>query len=139
MSYYMKIYLAAAYERKKEMRAVRDGIEKIEGMEVISSWIDEGDHLDCLSGLIDKPKSQTYIETNIIRAIAERDVKEVISADLLILFAGGDRGGRHYECALHFPRPVYVIGGPETIFHYLDNVTWFDTIEQCLLFIENWR
>lgn len=120
----MKIYLAAQYSRKDEMREYAEDLE-LYGHEVVSSWIWEP-----------HPANMTLDRLTDGQAcsIAMKDVVEVCQSDMMIFFAIGPatataRGGRHVEFGVAIARnkPIWVVGPKENIFHYLPNVRHFDS------------
>src|SRR3990167_11308999 len=80
----MRIYLAARFGRRDELRGYRTALQSL-GHEVFSSWLDAPDET---------------AETD-WTAAAKRDLAEVFDAELLITFTddgvGSGRGGHHAE------------------------------------------
>ena len=114
----MKIYLAASFHRKLEMREIAKELENA-GHEVTSQWIwiDEGSN----------PALDYW---------AKRDLSDIRAADCLVLFtqeigSGYYTGGRHVEfgVALERKQRLILVGSRENIFHGLPEV------EQC----ESWH
>jgi nucleoside 2-deoxyribosyltransferase len=117
-----KIYLAARYSRRDEMRSVAQRLAGA-GFAVTSRWLYEDKPLQTKLG-DDSP--QFYTET------ARIDLDDINRADTVVFFAedphvGTPRGGRHVEFgyALGAGKRMVVIGGAENIFHYLPNVKHF--------------
>lgn len=114
----MKFYLAAAYDRKEEMRGYRTQLEGY-GHEVTSRWIDghpEINNGDIIS--VDMLNDYEYLVTN--RMVAGHDLEDIRSADAVISFNGHtNQGGRHveYGYALGLNKTVYIIGDLENLFH----------------------
>lgn len=122
----MKVYLAAQYARRDELRQYRLALTSL-GVTVTSRWLDEKNPLHTNMG--DDTK-EFYIET------ANIDIEDIDKADAVVFFSedplvGIKRGGRHVEFgySLAKGKPVYVIGPRENVFHYLDRVYHFDTFE----------
>jgi nucleoside 2-deoxyribosyltransferase len=128
----MKIYLAAPYQ-KKELMKERAAELRAAGIIVTSTWLEEPH----------KPTIQLEELTPAQhREYAVRDVKDVISADILV-FQGDEtrtilRAGRTAEFGMIVGAnavrskqvPIYVVGiGDENIFHHLSCVTHFSTWE----------
>jgi nucleoside 2-deoxyribosyltransferase len=115
----MKVYLAAAYQRKDEIRAAAEYLEG-RGFEITSSWIREE-----YSPAIDI----RTLPGGINQVIAGKDIEEIQNSDALIFFPEPQdkqppRGGRHVEfgIALALGKRVIVVGERENIFHHLPQV-----------------
>lgn len=115
----MKVYLAAQYHRKEEIRKYADDLRHI-GHEVTSSWLEEP-HAPTTQ-LIDLTDQQH-------RDYAIQDIVDIVQADSLVFFSVPDteltvRGGRHVEFGYALARgiPIIVVGPKENIFHYLKGI-----------------
>jgi nucleoside 2-deoxyribosyltransferase len=124
----MKVYLAAAYARRDEIADHARYLQWKSGIEVVSSWLDE-----TYSPTIDI----TTLPGGINQALAEKDVQEINSCDLIIFFAENQnnqppRGGRHVEfgIALALGKRIIVVGERENIFHHLPQVVIVDRVSQ---------
>ena len=124
-----KIYLAARYSRRDEMKALATHL-RLAGFFITSRWLYEDKPLNTHLG-DDSPAF--YRET------AQIDLDDVDKSDALVFFAedpkvGTPRGGRHVEFgyALAKGERCIVIGGEENIFHYLPNVMHFPTVSAFL-------
>jgi nucleoside 2-deoxyribosyltransferase len=124
----MKVYLAAPYVQRDTIRRyakeLRDG-----GVVVTSSWLEEPHD----------PKIQmTDLTHEQHQAYAVQDVKDVMAADILVLFTDPTktiiRAGRHVEFGMFIGRraaekkglPIFVVGTEfENIFHHLPQVMHF--------------
>jgi nucleoside 2-deoxyribosyltransferase len=122
----IKVYLAAQFARRDEMRGHRSTLESV-GITVTSRWLDEEGSLD---GSMDDKTEEFYIKTAYI------DLEDVRAARCLIFFAedpkiGIKRGGRHVEFgyALALGIPIAVIGPKENIFHHCHGIGHFDSLE----------
>ena len=122
----MKIYLAAQYPKRDEMKAFADRLSAL-GITVTSRWLLEDKPLDTNIG---DDTEQFYKETAII------DLLDVKAADTVVFFSenplvGVPRGGRHveYGYALGLGRNITVIGPKENIFHFLPWIVHFDSFE----------
>lgn len=104
----MKIYLAGAWSRREELRGYADDVGLLGLEECVSRWL-----------WVEEQEDQPP-EADLDR-YAEMDIEDVRSCDLLVLFSGGGRGGRHVETgvALALGKPVLVVGERENIFHHL--------------------
>lgn len=129
----MKIYMAAQYARRDELRIYREQLQA-RGIVVTSRWLDEKESLTSDMG---NHKDEWYVETATI------DLVDVDRADAVIFFAesplvGIKRGGRHveYGYALKSNKPIFVIGPKENVFHYVPRVYHFDSFEN---FIETFE
>ena len=125
----MKVYLAARYTRKDEIAQYVKLFEAV-GIKVTSTWMTEphGGQVQ----LADVRDDQ-------LREYALRDLEEIKAANIFILFSESDqtanrRGGRHVEhgYALALGKPILVVGPRENIFHYLDNVEHYETIDEVI-------
>lgn len=125
----MRIYLAARYSRREEMKALATAL-RLSGFTVTSRWLYESNPLNTQLG--DDPPA-FYQETALL------DLLDIDTADAILFFAedpliGTPRGGRHVEFgyALARGKRCIVIGGAENIFHYLPNVLHFPTVSAFL-------
>lgn len=118
----LRVYISARWARQAEMREVRDGFNKIPGIGVRASWLDEveGTH----------PEAEA----------AKIDLNEVKTSDVLVAFTetpdiGYYTGGRHVElgAALAMGIPVICVGPRENIFCHLVIVTQVETLKQAEL------
>ena len=126
----MRIYIASRYGRRAEMVEAARQLEAL-GHEVTGRWID-GEHeaADAKASVWER------------RQWAEEDLADIDRADLLIAFTetpdgGYSRGGRHAEFgyALGRGKQVWLVGGPEHVFHCLPQVDCFPTWSHCLTYI----
>ncbi len=125
----MKVYLAARYSRRDELREYRKTLEEA-GIEITSRWLDEKEPLDSQMG---QHSDAFYVETATI------DIKDIDRAEVVLFFAedplvGWPRGGRHVEFgyALGTRKSIAVIGPKENVFHYLRkgaNIFHFRSVE----------
>ncbi len=121
----MRIYLAAAWARKEEIRAVADELNQLgNGIYVDSRWLDEPDA--AYGGSEDRDA--------IRRERAEIDIYDVGSADVLVRFSddlsaptvpsGLATGARMFEMGMAYVlrKPIVVVGGHQPIFDYLPDI-----------------
>lgn len=122
------IYLASAYERRDEMRDVRNICNRA-GHMVCSSWLDED--------FSPEAAIHTY-PLKELQWMALRDEQEICKAELLILYPGSTRGGSHVEfgIARGQGKRTIVVGEPTNIFHYLTNVEVYPTLEEALKHVQ---
>jgi len=125
----MKIYLAAAFSRQKEIQEVARRLES-KGIEITSRWL--------------------YILKERLEN-AFMDVEDVRRANMLVRFTDNftntERevvngknyvpakfisGARHFETGLAWERgiPIVVVGGKQNIFDEFPNIRHVDTIEE---------
>jgi hypothetical protein len=124
----MKVYLAARYSRKNEIKEYSYDLMEIPDLKVTASWLDE----------LHAPDSvMSDVSDDLLEHYADVDVHEVKNADVLVFFAedplvGTPRGGRHVEfgIALALGKIIFVVGPHENIFHYQPRVYHFDKWEQ---------
>lgn len=126
-----KVYIAARYSRRDEMRAAARLLYDA-GIATTSQWLYENCALD--HHLDEFPDDSN-------RKTAQVDLDDIRKADTLLFFAedprvGVPRGGRHFECGYAFAigKRVVVIGGPENVFLYMPTVIHFSSLED---FIES--
>lgn len=124
-----KVYLAARYSRRDELRALASHF-RLAGFMVTSRWLYEDKPLNTQLG-DDSPIF--YQET------AQVDLDDIDKADTLVFFAedphvGVPRGGRHWECGYAYAKGkrIITIGGPENIFGYLSSILNFPTLNAFL-------
>lgn len=120
----MRIYLAARFGRRDELREVARTLRRL-GYVVTSKWLEvETDQVDAPDG----PKW------------AENDVADVLGSDALVLFTeaegtpGAGRGGRHVEfgVALGAGRTLITVGPTENIFHRHPSVVRVGSVTRLL-------
>ncbi len=119
----MRIYLAARFERRHEMRPVRDLLWEM-GHEVVSTWIDE----------VKRPEDMPVEVFN--KKLALKDIAQIESADLFILDTEvpSERGGKEVEYGFALGRfqrvVIYIVGPARNVFHQLCDRR-FDTWAEC--------
>ena len=124
----MKIYLAAAYERRWELFGYRNELVW-RGLTVTSRWV-----------LTPEPTVPYGGLSTVMRAeLAQEDWEDVRAADIMINFTepgdtAASSGGRHVElgAALAFEKRCMIVGPRENVFHCLPEVEHFETWERCL-------
>jgi nucleoside 2-deoxyribosyltransferase len=119
----MKVYVAAPYPIRDLAIYVMRALEE-HGHEVTSRW------LKALDELTDEH--------------ARKDMEDVASADVLLAmnpdgWENIGTGGRHVEFgyALALGKRVVLIGQRSNMFHYLNQVTVVDTLEEALAWLTN--
>lgn len=117
-----KVYIAAQYRQKADIDQKKKELEGL-GFTVTSTWTEEKDSPNV---------SLKEVEDRILLDYAERDVREIKAADLLVLFTVDPdemtrRGGRHVEFgyAMGQGKQVAIVGPRENIFHHLPEVPRF--------------
>ena len=127
----MKCYIAARYSQKDDMKQVANILREKAGIEITSSWLEEP-HIATVT--------MDELPTEEILSYAERDLKDIDNADVVVLFSidpflATVRGGRHCETgyAIAKGKPIYVIGPKENIFHELDCFKHFNTIADLII------
>lgn len=125
----MKVYLAARYSRKKEIKALVPLLLE-HGIQTTSRWLDETGsdtaHLNEFTPAF-------------CRETAHIDLADIEEADSFVFFAedptvGTPRGGRHVEFgyALAKGKEIHVIGDYENIFHFLPNIRSHRSVDDFL-------
>lgn len=124
-----RVYLAARYDRRDELREYRNVLEEW-GIIVTSRWLDEQEPLNSQMG---QHTEEFYITT------ARVDLDDVDTADTIIFFSedplvGFRRGGRHveYGYALKGGKNIIVCGPKENVFHYGTGATHFESFTEMM-------
>lgn len=117
----MKIYIAASWSRRSEIRKVASELEEL-GVRVGSRWLGE----------CHKPSSSG--REKFLRETALIDVADVRACDALVRFADDltemrvpshlATGARMFEMGLAYAlgKPIYVVGGKQNVFDRLPNL-----------------
>lgn len=116
----MYIYLAARFDRRDELRGYRDDLVA-QGHVVTSRWLDEEGQEESANPDILAENPDKYVQ------FAEKDIKDIIAAELLVMFTsveGGGWGGHHTEFgfALGRIKPVAIIGPRVNVFHAFEYI-----------------
>jgi hypothetical protein len=120
----VKIYLAARYSRRDEMRAVADQLRQF-GHEVTSRWLE--------TEWVNRPDSGAAAPPEYREQYAVIDMEDVRASHCVISFTeapgDGSRGGRHVEfgLAVAWGRRLVVVGFRENLFHHLPGVEFYPT------------
>lgn len=128
----MKIYLAARYGRRDQLRELRSFLQAM-GHVVTSSWLDS----EWKSVGSDAPSHAPPGERE---KACNQNLVDLDNADCCISFtedpasADGKRGGRHVEFgyALAKGKRVIVVGYTENVFHFHKSVEFFRNREELL-------
>lgn|SRR5487761_1826 len=111
-----EVYLAASFDRAKEMQVHRNELAEI-GYNVCSRWIDSHD--------IVMP------DLTLARAAAQEDVADILKCEIMIQFTDSPSttGGRHVEFGLAFAFGKYIaiVGQRQNVFEASEGVSQFDT------------
>lgn len=124
----MKVYLAAPFSWKTEIKKYRAELERNK-ITCVSTWLDE----EC------SPNTKlSDISDNYSQNCALVDMNDIDICDVFILFTVSPekpvvRGGRHFESgyAMALDKELVIVGPKENIFHYLPDVRQFNTWEEC--------
>jgi hypothetical protein len=118
-----RVYLAARFERRYELRDVAHELSRL-GATVVSSWLHVPEPL--ASEDLNAPPER-------VAELAAADLRDVSSATIVIAFtekphSKQGRGGRHVELgvALAMGQRVVIVGPREHIFHCLPQVEQYD-------------
>lgn len=120
----MKIYLAARYSRRDQMRELAAELRRL-GHTVTSRWLGGTHELG--------PEGRSVeAETRLRAEFAREDLDDVLAADCVVSVteapdAKPSRGGRHVEfgVGLALGKRLVVIGHRENVFHTLPQVEFF--------------
>lgn len=124
----MKVYIAARFEHRPELRPYRDRLWAM-GHQVVSTWLDE----------VARPEGMT--KAVFFKKLALKDVAEIKSADVLILdtHIPSERGGKEVEYGIALGgfqhQQIWVVGPQRNVFHFLADQV-FDNWQECLAYIE---
>jgi len=145
----MRIYLAAAYNRREELCEYRRQLQDL-GHNVQARWLDGQHQLDRNGTPIGDHGEKLVEDGNgfknaALRAkFAKDDWDDVTGADIVINFteppgSTAARGGRHVECgiALALGTRVIVVGYRENLFHWLPQVEFAKSWEQAFRILKN--
>lgn len=118
----MKIYLAARYSRKDEMREYADRLQRADH-HVTSRWVEVKHNVEDIDG--DRELASRY---------ASEDAEDLVAADAVVVFTEPPRkeltrGGRHVEfgMALALQKRLFVVGPIENVFYALPQVEIYPT------------
>lgn len=136
----MKIYIAAPYAARAQVRRYADQLTRI-GFTCTMRWTEETHEInDGTTG------AATALTDDEVAGHAADDLRDVERADLFVLLTAqacglavisAASGGRHVETGYFIAKDrgannVYVVGEPENIFHRLYGVnicaTWHDAV-----------
>jgi hypothetical protein len=126
----LKIYLAARYSRRDELRAIASDLRRL-GHTITSRWLDTTWEGKDATGSSAAPPE--YREKH-----AVEDLEDVLAAELFIAFTeeprSGGRGGRHIEfgAALAVGKRLIVVGHRENLFYHHPRVVYFPTVEEMM-------
>ena len=125
----MRVYLAAAFSRKDEIRAVAEELKSL-GIDVQARWLYE-------------PKTPPEeIKSNFMRERAEIDEEDVLAADVLVRFSDDLRathvpshlatGARMVEMGMARINgaKIIVVGGQQCIFDWWKEVTHISDVAE---------
>ena len=121
----MKVYLAARYSRKDEMREYADRLHRADH-HVTSRWVEVKHNVEDIDR--DHELASRY---------ASEDSEDLTAADAVVVFTEHPRkeltrGGRHVEfgMALALQKRLFVVGPPENVFYALPQVEVYCTWDQ---------
>lgn len=117
------VYLAAPWDMKDKAKEARKQFLDA-GWTVTSRWIDY---------------AGTAVATELeLRQEAERDIRDIIRSNLLVLLnlqpRGSETSGKAVEMgfALAYGIPIIVVGEWSNVFHFLPEVTMVHTVEEAI-------
>ena len=130
-----RVYLAARYSRRDEMRGYAEQLKQL-GYTVDADWI-FGDNTTEVAKIVEAAEWSVPI---VAREFAEVDYDDVWDSDAVVSFTETpysvtNRGGRHVEfgLALAWDKALFVVGPCENIFHTLEHVRHFDEWGEAVL------
>lgn len=145
----MRVYLAGAYKRRAELKEIAADL-RASGIEITSTWLDAED---------------TDLSPENQKIMACRDVIDIHNANIIVRFSdtpellrdklawepGADprlvSGARHFEMGFVYGmnwltpgrRKLFVVGGPQNVFDYLDEVTHVADVEELKEKLTSWQ
>lgn len=131
----IKVYLAAAWSRREEMRQIATML-RADGISVVSRWLDE-------PGGLQMGESPSFLAHR-----AQIDLEDIRSCDVLARFADPVAewcdpklltGARHTEMgyALALGKRLFVVGRCQNVFDYLPEVTLLAGVEALKYHLSN--
>jgi len=111
----LRVYLAASYVRRAEARKIKEQLERMAEVRIVSDWM-----------VRDPEPSDQCAPKDYQQLHDQAQVLVVLTGDTL------SKGGRHTELgiALAEGKPVLLLGPRErNVFHHLAQVTQCDTVE----------
>lgn len=127
----MKIYLAAAWSRQLEIRAVAAELNELPGIQVVSRWLNEPTL---------PPRVENIDEFRQSRAVL--DLEDVLGTEVLVRFTDDlsaetvpsrlASGARMFEMGYAYAtqKKVVVVGGHQPIFDYLPEIIHVNDVEE---------
>jgi nucleoside 2-deoxyribosyltransferase len=119
-----RVYLASRFERQTELKAIAD-LMSVEGYVITSRWLYH------TGGLSVGPGEDSAIAA----AWAQKDLDDVASADVLVLFTDDNpmsRGGSNVELgyAMALGKTCIIVGPRVNVFHFQAGTTWIPTLAE---------
>lgn len=132
----MKIYIAARFSKRPEANELAQHLKTL-GHSITSRWVlPDSDHV------VPTGMSKQAADSE-RRRFAMEDIEDVQACDWMISFMeeprNNSRGGRHVEfgVALGLGKKLTIIGPRETVFHHLDEVQHFGSVEELVVSLHN--
>lgn len=134
----LKIYFAAAWGRRDEIRQIVEDLQRSLGIQSTSRWLYE-------------PTSSIKKGDGFRRRRAQEDVQDVLKADMLVRFSDDlsgrtvpaklATGSRMFEMGLAYRagKKIVVCGGHQPIFDYLPGITHVRHLGELKTFLQNRR
>lgn len=129
----MKIYVAAPWAAKDDARRAAE-LVLTAGHEVVSSWIDEEDRDYGPVGYYGDTDHRGTPHGTDLAERAVQDLDDLQKAEVFLLLNTQKSEGKTVETgvAIWEGMPILAVGKPTNVFHYLDTITWFDTVEDAI-------
>ncbi len=125
----MNIYIAAPWAHRAQMPAIATKFEDA-GHEITHKWWE----------VEDVPEDTRSEEA--LRDQAILDVEGVLNGEVMVLINSAKSEGKALEqgIAIASGKEIYAVGQrgehSKNVFHYLDNYTWFNTVEDVIEVME---
>lgn len=127
----MKVYLAAAWSRREEIRLIAEDLNTLPEIQVEARWLSE-------------PSPEVWT-VDFLQQRAIADVQDVGSVEVLVRFTDDlsgptvpsqlATGARMFEMGLAYAlgKTIFVVGGTQPVFDYLPNIVHVKNVEELKL------
>lgn len=135
----MKIYVAAPWAEKQCARKAATVLTEA-GHVITSDWLNEGerDYGNGYYGALDHRCSDHAVD---LQERAIQDISDIRQSEAMVLLNAHKSEGKTVETgmAIILGIPVFVVGKPTNVFHYLDLVRCYDSLEEVINAIADGR
>ena len=129
----MKVYLAAAWSRKNEIKKIADELIEL-GIDIQARWLNE-------------PNGGKHASSAFLQSRAEIDLDDVDACDVLVRFSDDlsaptvsshlATGSRMFEMGLayHNGATIIVVGGHQCVFDYLEDIVHLPDVDALKMYL----